>query len=134
MVTQEAMWTVCGQAALMLDAAACDWRRLLEIEETLWPLAAELAGATAEWSMRSDDRRAVRRAKADVRLLRCCLSWVHLHAYDALESELQNQLHVALHAATDALDLLDQSHHCTPVPEPIRVPIPMTRAASSPGP
>lgn len=83
--------------------------------------------------MRAGNTAEVRKAKADARLLRCCLSWVHLHAYDALETELSNQLAVAVRSATDALDRLEQAQPVRLVPKQGRGPTPMTRAASGLG-
>ena len=107
-MTQAEMWKVCEQAALMLDTASYDWQRLLEIEQTLSPLATELAGTTAAWSAGSPGRRAPRRPESELQLLRSCLSWVRQHAYDALETELRRQLDMALRCAMAELDRLEQ--------------------------
>jgi hypothetical protein len=108
-MTYAEMVKVCAQAALMFDAAAYDWRRLLEIEERLWPLATELAGATAASSVYSRGTPALRQAAGDVRLLSSCLAWIRQHANDALETELRNQLDTALRCAMGALDYLEQT-------------------------
>lgn len=79
-----------------------DWHRLIAIEETLSPLATSLTATVS--STRADNFRDVKQAKADVRLLRNSLTWVQRHRYDALETDMQKQLDIALRSAMAALD------------------------------
>ena len=107
-MTYAEMVKTCAQTARELDTAADDWRRLLQIEETLWPLAIELAGATAAASAHTRGTPALRRAGGDVRRLSSSLAWVHDHASDALETELRNRLDIALRSAMGVLYYLEQ--------------------------
>lgn len=108
-MTYAEMVNVCARTALELDTAADDWRRLLEIGETLWPLATELAGATAASSAYARGTPEMHRAGGDVRRLSSSLAWVHEHANDALETELRSKLDIALRSAMGALDYLEKA-------------------------
>jgi hypothetical protein len=104
------MWKVCIQAANMLDGAGSDWRRLLAIEDRLWPLATALDQAAAATKTGSPDLRHSARVDPDLRLLQSSLSWIRRHEYDALESDLKSRLDVALVSAMNTLAHRDQSN------------------------
>jgi hypothetical protein len=108
-MTGATMWQVCAQAAQMLDAASSDWRRLLEVEDTLWPLATALERASGGSGGGHSRARSTRQADPDLALLHSSLTWFREHEYDALETELQRQLDIALRCAIAILDRLDQS-------------------------
>jgi hypothetical protein len=101
------MWQVCGQAARMLDAASYDWRQLLAVEDTLWPLATTLERVGGGRSR----THSTREADPDLLLLHSSLCWVRQHEYDALETELRRRLDLALRCAIAILDRLDQSQY-----------------------
>jgi hypothetical protein len=109
-MTGSDMWKVCIQAANMLDGAASDWRRLLAIQDTLWPLATELHQAAPANDTCSRDLRHSARVDPDLHLLQTSLSWIRRHEFDALESELESRLDVALVSAMNTLANREQSN------------------------
>jgi hypothetical protein len=106
-VNHEGIRDLCSQATLLLVSAEDDWYRLLEVEDTLCLLVAELAEAKADPSVGSIGTNNRWRADADLQALRICLIWVDNHRYDAMETELRSQLDSALRFARSALALLE---------------------------
>src|SRR5689334_5570432 len=109
-------WGVLAEAATLLDAADWDWRTLQHAEELLASLSSELAQVSVEETAHAHNAARVRHTDADLRSLRGSLAWVRRHEYDALESELQQQLDTALRCALRMLDRLGQPQHETPLP------------------
>jgi hypothetical protein len=97
-MTNAEMWSICAQAAGMLDKAECDWHSLSAVEDRLWPLVQELDQATPFTGA----------GFLHLHVLRSSLLWVRHHAYDALESELESRLAVALRSAMSTLEWLEQ--------------------------
>jgi hypothetical protein len=103
-VTYDDMWRVCSRVAILMDDANYDWHRLFAIEDTLWPLATDLtATVSGARVMNTDD---IRRAESHLRLVTTSLTWVRRHRCDALETDMQRHLDVALRSVIDALDRL----------------------------
>lgn len=97
----------------MLDVPNCDWRTLQQIEGLLSALSTQIQRASAAETAVSPDLSSARRVGSDLLVLQSWLSWVRQHAYDALESELQNRLETALQCAADMLDQLERLRHET---------------------
>lgn len=104
---------LCAEAATMLDVPNCDWRTLQQIEGLLSALSTQIQRASAAETAVSPDLSSARRVGSDLLVLQSSLSWVRQHAYDALESELQNRLETALQCAADMLDQLERLRHET---------------------
>ena len=116
MVTNAQMWGIWTDAATMLDAADCDWRALQQVEGLLSSLSTEIEQVTRVDTLHPQNGSSSRHADFDLRALRGSLAWVRRNEYDALESELHQQLDTALRCALRMLDRQGQPQHETPLP------------------